>query len=373
MVDRSVYNGEFRSGSYTEVSVKTPNYRQLRRERKELPLNMYLFERQDRVSSRSYYAGARFVDRVISGFTRCPGTYVDTPIPSVSNEEAILRNQLDKKLRRTQIDMGTALGEYRETAKFVTQTVVRVAKGIKALRKGNLTAAFRALHGGAATKGSDFPKSVSSFWLSYQYGFIPLVNDVFAAIELLQHTWETPMAPVRTRSRRYTEVNAMSSTGPEFWGPGIEKMELVNGSITCTGAIVYRVNNPLYRTLDQCGLMNPYSVAWELLPFSFVADWFIPVGRFLQGVQPPQGLEFLRGYRSTHIKGTCAQFESDEGIKYVRSPYQSTTINKSMKKYRAILTDFPRYSIVVPDISLSKEQVASAIALVTQAALGWKR
>jgi hypothetical protein len=30
------------------------------------------------------------------------------------------------------------------------------------------------------------------------------------------------------------------------------------------------------------GLKDPLSVAWELLPYSFVADWFIPIGDFLQ-------------------------------------------------------------------------------------------
>lgn len=30
------------------------------------------------------------------------------------------------------------------------------------------------------------------------------------------------------------------------------------------------------------GLQDPELVAWELVPFSFVCDWFIPIGNYLQ-------------------------------------------------------------------------------------------
>jgi hypothetical protein len=34
-------------------------------------------------------------------------------------------------------------------------------------------------------------------------------------------------------------------------------------------------------TAAQLGLLNPENVAWELLPWSFVIDWFIPIGQYL--------------------------------------------------------------------------------------------
>jgi hypothetical protein len=39
-------------------------------------------------------------------------------------------------------------------------------------------------------------------------------------------------------------------------------------------------------------------VAWEIIPFSFVADWFLPVGKFLSHLTATSGLVFVNGYKA---------------------------------------------------------------------------
>jgi hypothetical protein len=46
------------------------------------------------------------------------------------------------------------------------------------------------------------------------------------------------------------------------------------------------------------GLENPLAVAWEVVPFSFVLDWWIPVGNILQAYSDARGLSFGSGYTS---------------------------------------------------------------------------
>jgi len=43
------------------------------------------------------------------------------------------------------------------------------------------------------------------------------------------------------------------------------------------------------------GLINPAEVAWELTPWSFVVDWFIPVGNFLEALTARAGVTFIDG------------------------------------------------------------------------------
>jgi hypothetical protein len=37
-------------------------------------------------------------------------------------------------------------------------------------------------------------------------------------------------------------------------------------------------------TQRTLGLYDPAGLAWELLPFSFVADWFVPIGNYLENL-----------------------------------------------------------------------------------------
>lgn len=59
-------------------------------------------------------------------------------------------------------------------------------------------------------------------------------------------------------------------------------------------ALLTEVNTPAL-----AGLQDPLSVAWELLPYSFVLDWFIPVGNYLQARALPQAIsgQYIISYR----------------------------------------------------------------------------
>jgi hypothetical protein len=48
--------------------------------------------------------------------------------------------------------------------------------------------------------------------------------------------------------------------------------------------------------LNSFGFLTPELVAWELLPFSFVADWFIPIGTYLEA------LDFVKSVEGTYVR-----------------------------------------------------------------------
>jgi hypothetical protein len=53
--------------------------------------------------------------------------------------------------------------------------------------------------------------------------------------------------------------------------------------------------------LESAGLVNPLSIAWELLPWSFVVDWFIPVGNTLEAMTAGYGLNDNGGWITEHV------------------------------------------------------------------------
>jgi hypothetical protein len=56
--------------------------------------------------------------------------------------------------------------------------------------------------------------------------------------------------------------------------------------------------------MSQSGFTNPVSLAWELLPFSFVVDWFLPIGPYLESLDSWGGLILLDGCETTFSRGS---------------------------------------------------------------------
>jgi hypothetical protein len=60
--------------------------------------------------------------------------------------------------------------------------------------------------------------------------------------------------------------------------------------------IAYRIDTGALNTANIFGLTNPLTVAWELVPFSFVADWFLPIGQALQDLTATSDLVWAGGF-----------------------------------------------------------------------------
>ena len=56
------------------------------------------------------------------------------------------------------------------------------------------------------------------------------------------------------------------------------------------------------------GLINPSTVAWERLPWSFVIDWFIPIGSYLDSVG------FFGGLRLSYAQSTFIQTRGNKRV-----------------------------------------------------------
>lgn len=376
-MDRSIYDNIDTWGFFSEFSENVPGFHALVRDHKPLPQHDYFWHRFDgrqiRNPTSPYVSSVRnnanwFPDAVWNGFVVNAFGGASAPCPSLSELRNSVQNRLLSKVRNSSIDLGVALGEYSETASFVSNAMYKVAKSYKQLRRGNASGAVRTLIGkkgeagfrpGNADQISDVVAASSSAWLAYTYGLTPLVNDVNDAVTAYARS-RRPYPLVRiVRSRKDRQFFVKAPTYVD--GP-LKIDSAVGANLSVSGCVAFYVTNPLVKTLDECGLVNPLSVAWELVPFSFVVDWFVPVGAYLQGIVPPQGVDFLYGWISEKASG--GSFGSSS------APDGSlSAVGNNVIKKRTILHDFPRYHLVVPDLSLSKGQIASGLALMAQQAV----
>jgi hypothetical protein len=134
-------------------------------------------------------------------------------------------------------------------------------------------------------------------------------------------------------------------------------------------SVMYAVSSPVANDLKKLGITNPALLAWELLPYSFVVDWFLPIGNYISSLDATLGLEFKFGYMTTYTKYVSTTIlSSNYGPKngYKRTIETGYQYNESVNVNRVPLTGFPAAPLPSFKNPLSSSHVASAMALILQ-------
>lgn len=370
-------------GNWTRTSSVTPNFFNyfLSGKRRDLPMNFFNFEMIKIIGK--------------SGFTRARTTWADYPDEMVEDEEvgyfpndnaAFLffpnssvfteldlkaRSKLLSGLKNQDFNLGVALGEGRQTANLIANKALQVAKAGRALRKADFRGAAMAL--GVSPKGKAANRSrhqsVAQNWLELQYGWKPLLSDIYGAAQFLatQNNW-LPRSRLQTSaSKKLTRV---------LKAPWISSGSLrdLQSDLYVVKYIVYFSEPPGGNPLTALGLTNPLAVAWELVPFSFVADWFLPLGDYFNNIDATFGNVFVKGCVTTFWRGHSTRTYLSGSETYM-GPYGMEThsfesnvalTGEGVQCRRTALTGFPSNHFPQFKNPFSKIHVANALALVAQ-------
>lgn len=292
-------------------------------------------------------------------------------------------SNLLKNLRDSSFNAAQALAERQQTANLVASTATKVAKAISNLRKGNFPGAARDL--GVLPKKRagrrfnseyivDQAKATGNGWLELQYGWKPLLSDVYGAMETLakSNSQGNPNTVFFRRSGRAKRKEEKTAITNQLSGSLVGFDNLIRSyTAECqvrTGVVFSKSSAPL-ASLASVGITNPALLAWELLPYSFVVDWFLPIGNYLESLDATNGLTFYSGYITTYRKFHA--ITSKEASFSTSSGYQQTQRwdrEEQVKVWvtRTPLGSFP--SLPFPSFKnpLSTSHVASAMALLLQ-------
>lgn len=215
---------------------------------------------------------------------------------------ADLRSKAYDKLRDkafSSAQLSTSLLESAQSMSTLRQRMLQLAAFTLALKNGKFKTAARILAIPAPPRRVGRVKGVAGQWLEYHLGWEPLVKDIGNAVDVLQQ-------PIKN-----THVSAASSWGAPVvvktnWPPGpwstgtyrvYEKLQVKYGMDVA-------IDNPNLFLANNLGFVNPAKVAWELVPFSFVLDWFVNVGQFLSLGTDFLGLSVENAYSTAHCSGT---------------------------------------------------------------------
>lgn len=180
----------------------------------------------------------------------------------------------------------TAVNQLRKGDVFGMAKTLRVAATPETVKR------YRGRRTGSKNLGYHLApsKDRANLWLEYSFGWTPLLNDIYSACRVLGN--EVPGIRIKKFGRSNFSLDLPFTANSR--------------NLNCAGyvgvmmAADLRISNPNTLLLNQLGLVNPAYVLWDAIPFSFVADWFLPVGRFLKSWTDFVGLEVINPVTTVH-------------------------------------------------------------------------
>lgn len=306
-----------------------------------------------------------------------------------ANDHNELLNKLYTKVRGTDFNMGILLGEGHKTLAMISDNAIRVAKGYYHLRHGDISGALRSLKEGASraplTKRFSSAKShelypnfvsdvhdIAGKVLEFQYGVRPLLNDVYNAAGMLASKLELPFTSVMRVGiqRKVTTPRVISgnywNNAQTYFGPGgckvtqyLEDGEWIKATFT---------EADIPSIPSQLGLYDPLSVMWELTPYSFVADWFIPIGPALEARTAASSLkgQFVTSRKQVYTDGNAFGYwgTMEDSVGPMSGSFTGVTFSRTISSTltEAVPTFKPLSKV------FSMEHTINAIALVASSA-----
>lgn len=199
---------------------------------------------------------------------------VCTPPDWTTFHDNRLLNKLTSTVRGHNFNAGVTLGEGKRTLELAVRTLTSLRK--------SFIAALHKEWGTVARFGSRrrlTTEHVSRAYLQTVFGALPLINDVFEASKAFESK-----CTVRT-DRFHASVtvgkDCGSYTHPNAFAGFSERKR----------RILYEMSENI-SVPRSLGLANPASVVWELTPWSFLFDYFMPIGTYLDNLAI---IPFLKG------------------------------------------------------------------------------
>jgi len=236
-----------------------------------------------------------------------PADYGMTLVPDC---RVVAHNRLHDRVNRMHTNVAQMFAERKQTVALTINAANRIVSAARALKHANWRDFSQALslhvyshkfgHAGIPklersfdkVRSTPVDKRLANHWLEYTFGWVPLLSDIYGSAELLAshalgelyHEQATGSC-VKNRKVSWFDANRIQYN--------LEEKTRVKY------VVKYELDSYARAALSQTGLDNPLLLAWELMPYSFVIDWFYPVQNYLKKLNTFDGFIFRGGTYST--------------------------------------------------------------------------
>lgn len=277
----------------------------------------------------------------------------DNMTPAYVEREAVqlARSRLNKTLIQGRAALGITAATANQSFGMIATRTSQIVKAFKAARKGNVRALARSLGVKPKKKISEYTaKDPAALWLEFTFGWSPLVSDIGQAVVVLSDPFEV---------HRSFGTATVTRTGS--W-PGRSSRAMVQkkARAVCTAGL--RIDNPNVALMTQLGLSNPAAVVWDIIPFSFVVDWFIKINRFVNTWNDMAGFSYVDPVTTIETK-VFGYLEVD---RYFSHPaYVSHGRGRKRVRTLGIVNKpvYPSFTLPTPNLWLAATSTALAVQI----------
>lgn len=269
-----------------------------------------------------------------------------------ASAEMKLQSKLVKRIKGHDFNLAVNVAQGRQLVDMCVRNVLKFGRSLLFLKRGDFSSAARQLGISGKVQSRLSVDDISGRWLELQYGWLPSISDSFEAAKAYESITKYRVDTIKVKGS-YRDPKTEWSAAPTLWSYG--------GSKVTSKYITYEMTETL-STARSLGLADPLSLAWELIPWSFVIDWFLPVGSYLENLAV---LPFLQGrFISTRVGRYRAAFTGSSDIRWKDSKRVTYGINVDRVISSGLNTQRPSFS-TLPQ-AMSPRRLFSAIALVHQ-------
>lgn len=247
-------------------------------------------------------------------------------------------SDVNDKLRGT-LDLSVAVGEAPQTYRLLKSTIGLAKYVLK-------------FH----------PKHWAGHFLEYKFGWYPMVMDIHGIAKELAYN-----APQIMKVRGRASVRGSRTTTSV--GTWHRRKDVFFSSARTEIGVCYAPSQNTVDRIARFASLNPASIAWELLPGSFLVDYLIDIGGALRSLESSMVLNggFLSGYVSTGSLNRCHSTVTGTGANVrgvVRTGSRSAYAeNRSFSRSKL-------YSLPSPTVPRFNSNLGSGQQLVVAAILG---
>jgi hypothetical protein len=278
-----------------------------------------------------------------------------------ANDELRLLNKLAEQVRGHSFDLGVNVAEASKSYGTVVSNLRSVGSALWHLKHGRLGQASRVLGYGRSSQGILArrlnSKDLTGRWLETQYAFMPLISQSYEAAKALESL-------TKHRVLKFTATSSLRKV--------LDITSTTSYNTKCPMAYSKRLRAELSEDLSlqrSLGLVNPAEIAWEVVPYSFVVDWFLPVGSYIAawGVIPYLVGRFMSTERGSLKRGVVVKGSNPNSTAWVN--YAANRRKETL--FRTLRTPSLSLSIPRPTFNkvpraLSPRRILSAVSLIHQ-------
>lgn len=234
-----------------------------------------------------------------SGF-RWTGTYplFNTGVYSLPATPSISEDVIDEaitaawaKISANEADMLVQLGEAKETVSSLKSIFTRAYRIFRHVKRLNAKALLREIT----------PKQLADRYMEARYALRPLMYDAKGIMALFEENQKEPRQTFRSKKENvnidsYENVTLRDLSGESPTGRIYYGNQLASRSLTVRAGVLTALEAIANSNFSRMGFFEVVESGWELVPLSFVVDWFFNVGKFIASWTPNYGFKTLASW-----------------------------------------------------------------------------